>query len=257
MKMYSILKTLLKPLVKVKWQLIYITKMMGVTGVVFISKKRIGMTTCFKLLVVHIVLFISIIIYAPYVYGAYAFREIGTQPLERIRRDIQYEITLAEHHYTTPMIRLRQVVLDWDLQHILVAMNGVPGELYFVRISQGDVSLVMQEHLYMTYGRSIFSIGVSLHQGRYYTISLYDYYNTQHSSLTWRQPFDFVGLPVIVPEFIYIQEDPRLYLDPDHDPNRNLVRTNDLMNNILFFTVILGVIIILTTLLFKRGRSYL
>ena len=158
------------------------------------------------------------------------FRELQTQPLDRVNRDIPYEVNPSYHFYATPLIRISQVVFDWENQSIFVGMDGVLGEIYTLRLSQGDVGLVMEEHVYVKDGITSFSIGVSLLEGRTYTFGLYDYFNTQHAIFTWRQSFDWDSRHMFFQEFIDLPPPP-------------LARTNDALNHPITFLTLLALII--------------
>jgi len=177
------------------------------------------------------------------VFASETFREIGTQLLERLNREVPYEVIPSRHFYSTPLIRIRQVVFDWDLHTVLVGMDGVHGEVYILRLSQAESGIVMEERMYVQEGPITLNLNVSLREGLTYTFALYDWYNTQHAIFTWNQSFDFVSQQMVIQEFIEL-------------PPAPLAQTNDLFNNPLFFAALLCVIIVtFVTRMFKRERS--
>ena len=162
------------------------------------------------------------------------FREFGIQPLERTNRDILYEVIPTHHFYSEPLIRIRQVVFDQENSQTLIGLDGVHGEIYILRLSHSEVGLLLEEDMHVRDEETFVHLPMVLNAGHFYTLNLYDYYNTQHSTFTWRQPFEFVSHSIIVKDFIDVPAIP-------------LAKTNDMFNSVwvllLFLLVIVGLFI--------------
>ena len=162
-----------------------------------------------------------------------SFREVGSQLLDHLDRSVPWEVVPSHYSYNTPLIRIRQVVFDWDLQNILIGLDGVHGEIYILRLNQGETGLVMEEQMYVENGEIRLSMNYDFTQNLHYTLTLSDYFNHQHSVFTWRQPFDFEA-----ERFVFTK-------DPIEVPVKQLPQTNDLLNNYIFYTVILCMVILI------------
>ena len=158
------------------------------------------------------------------------FSDTGSHLLDRINRTGRYEAEAVHIRYDQPDILVRQVVFDWDINNVLISVGGVPGEIYILRLSQGETSLVMQEQMYIEDGTMQLNMDVSLKKDLHYTFAIYDYYNKRHAEFTWRQPFDFEAAQLIfTPE----------YIEPEAKP---LAKTDDAFNNPIFLSALLCII---------------
>jgi hypothetical protein len=172
-----------------------------------------------------------------------SFKSIGSQPLDRVDKTRPYEVTPVVMEGSQPDIGIHQVVFDWESRSVHVNADGVQGEVYILRLNQGETGLVMEEQVYIEDSKDEIEMNMTFRKDLTYTFVLYDYYNHPHSVFTWEQPFDFEAVEVVAePEPIDVPPEP-------------MAKTDDMFNNPIFYTALLCALAVLAVVQVVRRRG--